>query len=93
MNAIRKHLLHLGSPKNYYRFVVGIWVYIIALEIYLDLIKNDPHFFLGFTALGVFSMGWLRDQYLVHAPTMRSLLFFYEKNHPELCDWIPKVRN
>ena len=82
--ALHRRRLILGPQRN---FFILIALLISALAAVIYFFPSTPFITTFIFTLPAFA---LHKGYFIDLPATKSVLAFFEQNHPELCSWLPE---
>ena len=81
--ALHHRVLRLGPIRNFYYFLALIIAGAFAVIYFL------PSHYSDFAAVPIICAGFqLHRYYFIELPADKTILAFFEQNHPELCSWL-----
>src|SRR5277367_723580 len=87
--ALHRRVLLLGPLRNFFILfalliaVTGAVIYFFSTSPFL----KSPFLLTFLFTIPAFA---LHKSYFIDLPKTKSVLAFFEKNHPELCSWLPE---
>jgi hypothetical protein len=84
--ALHRRRLLLGPRRNFF-IMLALLAAGTGAAIYL--LPSDSFLYL-FPVIFIVPPFALHHSYFIDLPATKSVLAFFEKNHPELCSWLPE---
>jgi len=87
--ALHRRVVFLGPLRNFF-ILFAFLISVAGAVIYFfpaSPLLQSPFLFTFLFTIPVFT---LQNIYFINLPKTKSVLAFFEHNHPELCSWLPE---